>query len=145
MTTIAWDGKTLAADRRATGDGAIPGRVKKIFRTADNRLLGIAGCFTVAMRMVSWLSVTPDMRRGRPAFDSEEDFTLLEVMKGGRIWVHGPSGSFRVRNRIYAIGSGQQYAVMAMHLGCTAVNAVKHTIKFDENSGFGVDFLHLKG
>lgn len=43
MTTIAWDGKTLAADRRVTCGGVTDAKVHKIVRREDGALAGSAG------------------------------------------------------------------------------------------------------
>ena len=54
MTCIAWDGKTLAADRRAV-NGGLARTTRKIQRRADgNVLLAMSGQSEVALEMVEW-------------------------------------------------------------------------------------------
>ena len=43
MTTVAWDGKELAADRRMVIGGCVY-ETTKIRRLSDGRLVGAAGC-----------------------------------------------------------------------------------------------------
>lgn len=46
MTTIAFDGKTIAADRRVTRKDYICQRgMKKIFRLPNKHIVGICGIF----------------------------------------------------------------------------------------------------
>ena len=49
----------------------------------------------------------------------------------------------RIENRQWAIGSGRDFAVMAMHLGKTAAEAVLLTAQFCHDCGNGVDTVEL--
>ncbi len=143
MTTIAFDGNVLAADRLMSGC-ALPVAIKKIRRTGDGRLLGGCGSAVAMLAMMDWLAALPKDRRHRPKFRvDDDDFVVLEIFKNRKIIEHLNAGSLPVRAKKYAVGSGREYAIMAMHCGCTAVNAVKHTAKFDPYTGLGVDFLRL--
>lgn len=52
MTVLAWDGTTLAADKRALSSG-LSRRVTKIFKV-DDALVGIAGTRCIGLEMLEW-------------------------------------------------------------------------------------------
>lgn len=54
MTVIAWDGKTLAADRRALNNYLIRTMSPKIRRLSDGSLMGCAGNADVAEEALAW-------------------------------------------------------------------------------------------
>lgn len=53
MTTIAWDGATLAADKRAVNNGLFR-TTTKIFRVND-RLFGFCGDAAYGNQMLQWI------------------------------------------------------------------------------------------
>lgn len=55
MTVIAWDGQTLAADKRAVSGGGIARTVTKIMRH-DDALLAITGDWDAGAEMRAWLT-----------------------------------------------------------------------------------------
>ncbi len=72
----------------------------------------------------------------RPAISKSDDVLFL-VHRDNRLYL--VDGDLRelplAGNPFYAIGSGEQAAMVAMHMGATAKEAVKMAIKVDENSG----------
>lgn len=137
MTVIAWDGKTLAADRRATSCG-LARTVRKIERY-KGFLLGMSGDHAVAAEMLKWFTCGGDF----PAKAREDVATLLVVDHSGvRLFTTGPEPMV-VLDPHMAIGSGRDYALMAMHLGKSAREAVELACLFDVDCGNGVDTLEL--
>ena len=143
MTTIAWDGRTLAADRRCTVAG-FTFDVSKMRRTADGRLLGLAGDFRSGQRWLDWLE-KPDGARGpMPASDKEAPM-VLEVRRNGRCYrMCGGSFVEVCGPEFHAIGSGRDFAIAGMALGLTAIDAVKLAHRFDCYTGIDVDTLELE-
>lgn len=81
MTVIAWDGKTLAADKRAVASGLI-GTTTKIRRIGD-LLVGIAGNFSAGMEMLEWVA-QGRQREACPAVQRDEDRSCgCLVIEGG--------------------------------------------------------------
>jgi 20S proteasome alpha/beta subunit len=140
MTTIAWDGSTLAGDRRGNA-GGMAYEVCKLRRTADGRLLGFSGEIGVGTLMLDWL----DRGGPRPAAqDSDRWATLLEIEPDGSCWCHGRDGRWRIEQGFFAIGSGRDFALAAMAMGADAAKAVEVAARFDTGTGNGVDALRLQ-
>ena len=53
MTTLAWDGHHLAADRQC--NGAFKSRARKLWRLGDGRLFGGAGEIEQILAVRAWL------------------------------------------------------------------------------------------
>ena len=139
MTTIAWDGSTLAGDRRGNSCG-LAYEVTKVRRTADGRLLGFTGEIGLGTLMLDWL----DKGGTRPAAqDSDRWVTVLEIDPDGTCWCHGRDTRWKVEQPFFAIGSGRDFALAAMALGRGAAEAVEVAARFDTGTGNGVDALTL--
>ena len=144
MTCIAWDGKTLAADKRATLSCQYR-TTTKIFRLPDGSLIGVAGNTTEGFDMVEWArnGFKPE---DFPQNQRDKDMYVdcLHVRVDGTAWMYQRSPApMRVEDLQHAIGSGRDYALMAMHLGKTAREAVELAGRFDHNCGNGIDELDL--
>lgn len=144
MTTICWDGTTLAADRRLSG-AFISTSAAKIVRTPDRRLIGCAGGATQCRAMVEWLLKPKRTLDTMPDFQLEEDTCVdaIEVMTDGTIRVYEQGGWFVIEDSRYAIGSGSKFAMAAMYCGKSADDAVRVAAQFDPITGGGVDCLTL--
>ncbi len=139
MTTIAWDGKTLAADRQSTYNGtATP--TTKIFRVVKHgraKLFGCAGDSGECQAYARW------MRRGgkKPALS---DIAVLTIDHKGRVFVMSDKWIIaRVRVKKWALGSGTDFAMGAMFAGADAEKAVHIATVLDTKTGLGVDTLTL--
>jgi ATP-dependent protease HslVU (ClpYQ) peptidase subunit len=141
MTTIAWDGTTLAADRRATL-GSVRMTVCKIGRGRDGNLVGVSGTAALIEAVLHWLCEGGERPEGQ---DDKGDFcAVLEVTAEGEVYRHERLGRFRVLDRFFAVGSGADFAMAAMHCGRTAAEAVAVAAHFDTMTGDGVDSLDLR-
>ena len=143
MTIIAWDGKTLAADKRGTWQG-ISRTVTKIFRTGD-WLIGIAGNQCEGYDMVEWLKngAAPDKF---PVNQRDEKLWIscLVISSDGliRLYERSPNPCI-IENEFTAIGSGRDFALAAMYLGLTSREAVEVACEFEEGCGNGIDELNF--
>lgn len=128
MTTIAFDGKTLASDSLVTCDGMICGDVTKIHRI-DGGYIGCAGDLSDIASVVYWLQGTSDKPKDVSVFSA------IIVLDDGR--------AFEMDERMVrfqcaipnAVGSGAKYALTAMKLGKSASEAVEVAISMDIYSG----------
>ncbi len=144
MTCIAWDGKTLAADKRACFGGTI-NTVTKI-RRIGQVLVGGSGETSFIGAMFDWIEKGrvhkdfPDSQRDK---DDWQPVIVIEADGTPSIYERTP---FPVRNEntFLAIGSGRDYARAAMHLGKTAREAVEVAIALDIGCGNGIDTLSLE-
>ena len=144
MTILAWDGKTLAADRMATNNG-VASTVTKVFRLDEDRIIGISGHLTRGLEVVDWLA-TNGHKDAFPKGSEDEWYCALLIhrLPLNRIYVYkyeGRATPYRVLDTVHACGSGRDFALMAMHLGKTAKEAVELTCELSTECGNGVDTL----
>jgi ATP-dependent protease HslVU (ClpYQ) peptidase subunit len=143
MTCIAWDGKTLAADKRATG-GGMASTVTKIHRLPDG-LVAFSGGGAHASELLNWFfgSRNPDTF---PRRDDEDGAGTLMITADRKVFMYASNNPFpeRVEDPFFARGSGRDYAMAAMHLGCDARRAVEVACAFDVYCGNGIDAMELE-
>lgn len=134
ITTIAYDGKTLAADTQGNASFILKGH--KLHRLANGSLFGAAGSLQETLAVLGWLN-------------GGEKPTDLENFEGLIIEASGASvlGERLIRvpslEPFYAIGSGSHFALAAMACGCTAVEAVRIAARFDPYTGGRVESMKL--
>lgn len=140
MTTVAFDGKTLAADRRMGGYM----NVGKIFKLPDGSLLAGAGYYDQIVEVATWLTLGRDeaQRPGLP--DGRESEFIWITPKGVAHWLTWPwLRPVRINEAFAAAGSGSQFALGAMAAGASAKRAVEIASKYDEATGKGVDVVEI--
>lgn len=144
MTVIAWDGKTLAADKRACNGTSSSNTVTKIHRWIGG-LCGFSGDLDLGMAMVQWLENGADAGSFPARQKTEDSVAFIVVHNGGRVvrYEREPV-PLHFENRIQAMGSGRDYALAAMHLGHDARKAVEVACALDCGCGNGIDTLCLQ-
>lgn len=143
MTCVAWDGKTLAADKRATSNGLIS-TVTKIYRVGD-LLVGGSGEPAFIGAMLEWIRAGRAPANFPASQRDKDDWQPILVIERGvspALYERTPH-PIRFEQGHVAIGSGRDYARAAMHLGCTARAAVEVAIALDCGCGNGIDTLEL--
>jgi len=142
MTVIAWDGKTLAADKRALNNGRAT-TVTKICKH-EGWLLAVSGDLTRGLELVKWFKAGQDPEK-LPAFQlTLADYVpLLAINKDGVYLFEMGHMPFKIEEPFFACGSGRDCALTAMHLGRDAVQAVQITCEVLTNCGNGIDTLTL--
>lgn len=139
MTTVAWDGNTMAADSLATDNWGMKEFISNKILVGKDFLLGCAGEHGQIMRWFKALGhdVSAEYLLSAGYVDyhnRENDPNLLLVCKQGTFRHVG--GVFMPISRGYhAIGSGRDYALMAMRLGKTAREAIELVKEFDNDTG----------
>lgn len=149
MTVIAWDGKTLAADKR-TNWGGLTSTTVKIHRISQKDggffLAGCSGNAAQIAEMVQWLRDGEDPQT-LPATqrDPKECVSALVVRADGSLWQYESTAfPILILDKKWAIGSGRDFATAAMHLGESAQGAVEVACCFDTSCGNGIDTLRLE-
>lgn len=141
MTVIAWDGKTLAADKRTTS-GSLIGVTTKIFRVYGC-LVAVTGNMSVGMEMVDWFR-NGASRDDYPASNRNltEGANLIVIGNDGlaREYCSGPH-AYLNEGKFLAWGSGAACAMVAMECGRSAAEAVEIAGHYDTSCGNGVDQL----
>lgn len=137
MTTIAAHGSEMAADTQCTSDYI--GRVRKIHKLPDGTLVGGAGVQASVFAAIAWLYAG---RQGEAP--DIENSGLLFLRPDGSIWLaDGRWPEFPVMGDHYAIGSGATAAMVAMHLGKSAAQAVRIAALFDDGTSAPIHTLKL--
>lgn len=134
MTTIAFDGETLASD---TQSSLFRLRVRKICRLPDGRLFGSCGRLSDNVAVAKW------MIDGGEKPKVEDSFHGIVVT--GRHHFYGLEATLEPLlydgMGMFAIGSGRDFALMAMYLGKSAGAAVVLASKFDVDTGHDIEEL----
>ena len=129
MTTIACDGKSIAADSKTDMDG-IPDTCRKLLRAKNGDILGFAGDTGSGMKFQKWY----DSERV-DSCDLGETCVLVLHPEGSMTLWDSTLFPMKVRRKFFAIGSGAQAAMAVMMSGGTARKAVEVACKLDASSG----------
>ncbi len=127
MTTIAYDGVSLASDSQV-GGAYLDGGIKKVVKIGKS-YFGAAGHLESMTLFFKWLREGGD----KPKIDSDS-FEGIEVRGKSVYWWGDALTPCRIRAPA-AIGSGVQFAMGAMLAGATAKEAVKIAAKLDGGTG----------
>ena len=144
MTVIAWDGRTLAADKRGTVAG-MGYTVTKLHRVRYG-LIAFSGGGSHAAELLHWFQGERDPAT-YPRRDDDSGAGTVHIDLSGRVFMYAAASPFPelVESPFFARGAGRDYAMAAMHLGCDARRAVEVACEFDVTCGNGIDALDLHG
>jgi ATP-dependent protease HslVU (ClpYQ) peptidase subunit len=146
MTVIAWDGKTLAADKQCTLAGHA-GKATKIFKTPEGLVAFVGGAFHSGELLKWFMDSRP--KGLYPKFtDDDEDGSAHAVFisreKIIHVYGHYSESPQIEESKFYAKGCGRDYALAAMHLGFDAITAVQVACDLDIYCGMGIDSFRLE-
>jgi hypothetical protein len=137
MTVIAWDGKSIAADKLvAYGD---------IERTTEKLVMFGTGVLTYTGEVTKGLELTEWFEKGRkkedwPEFQKTDDYAQLIYADGEHVEVfYQEPTPVVLKGGFHAWGAGAKYAIGAMAAGKTAEEAVIIANDNCTNCGRGVD------
>lgn len=145
MTTIAFDGKTMACDTRVAGDH-IYNTDTKIYEN-DTYVIGVAGDAAVGTMLID----CPYILQARPYdFDFEALVFVKDTEKVYKVafyksWDCALSSVIPIADSFAAVGSGAPYALAAMECGYSAHGGVAVASKFDVNTGGKIITKQLLG
>lgn len=146
MTTIAWDGKTIASD--AQGGGAfIYNNGPKVFKH-EGRLFGLAGDREACEVARKWILKNSEFHK-----DADRPRPDLGTESFGGLMIDPDGQCFAFEKRLlpfavstpHAEGSGGMFAQAAMLAGADAAEAVRIACELDPYSGGSVATIDLKG
>lgn len=146
MTTIAFDGKTMACDTRVVCGSNCYNTDTKIYEN-DTYVIGVAGDAGVGTMLID----CPYILQARPY---EFDFEALVYVKDAekvykvafyKSWDCALSSVIPVADSFAAVGSGAPYALAAMECGYSAHGGVAVASKFDTNTGGKIITKQLLG
>ena len=143
MTVIAWDGKTLAADKLACR-GSIIEITTKLYEGRGGYALSFAGEAPKGMAMVKWFNDGAKPEEW-PKFQKDDDFVTLVCASREEVVVYFDQPEpLSFDNKFNAWGAGSPYAIGAMAAGKSAREAVEIANNHCCDCGMGVDSVELK-
>jgi hypothetical protein len=135
MTTAVFDGTTLAVDRQVTAGHQKGQRSKLVYNT--RYAYAMVGRIEASVRF--WESLLD----GKGCGDLGDGChgILVDRETKQAYTVEGPFGVLLAvgKGETAACGTGADFALMAMHLGKSAKQAVELAMKYDIYTGFGVN------
>lgn len=147
MTTIAFDGKTLAADRGAWS-GGFHQVAKKVHRVTapDGRkfLVALMGNAAFASDVLRWMRGGP---HPGPCLDADKNTDCAVVVdEQRRVWrLSADRLTYRkAMGRLHSAGAGQEIAMGALMAGASACRAVRITMLVSDYAARGVDSVSFK-
>ena len=146
MTVIAWDGRTLAADRRATsGFGYAHRATRKIFKLATGELAGFTGEEAFGHEVLAWYRNGADPASFPPTQREKEDWAGLIIIGLDRVVQRYERTPFpcQYRDPWSAWGSGREFASAILFIGRSAIEAVEVACALDPGCGNGIDTFTL--
>ncbi|CNI75380.1 hypothetical protein [Yersinia pekkanenii] len=151
MTTIAWDGRTLATDGQSTLNGLVCSLTEqKIYTPAEHEKWKVNGDEVLAIAISGDCGAEYELRdklaKGvtyETEFSSDSRFSAIAIR--GPFQAYGISSqenstqiSFYPLTEHCAVGTGATVASTAMKLGKTAIEAIDVAIEMDVYSGGNV-------
>jgi len=141
MTTIAFDGKYIAADGRETfGSIVASDTVDKFYKKGDI-VYCLAGAVDECIRFVA------DFKEKESFFFEKSDCCGFMVDAGIVYYVCIFDGLFykcpQGRDK-FALGSGMQFAIAAMDHNCDALSAITYTAKRDTKTGGDITIYEVE-
>jgi len=145
VTVIAWDGRTLAADKMCADDWTAR-RVTKIRRLRGGEVIaGASGAADRCRALMAWLDAGGEFPAHLRTAD-QTHATVLAIFRDGRrvaLYQREPEPIWLDNDTPHAIGSGAEAALAAMHCGRTSREAVQVASLVCRGVGMGVDTLEF--
>lgn len=146
MTTIAFDGKTMACDTRVVCGSNCYNTDTKIYEN-DIYVIGAAGDAGVGTMLVDCQYI---LQSRHYDFDFEALVFVKDTEKVYKVafyksWDCVLSSVIPIADSFAAVGSGSPYALAAMYLGHTATRSVTVASQFDTNTGGKIITKQLLG
>jgi ATP-dependent protease HslVU (ClpYQ) peptidase subunit len=146
MTVIAWDGRTLAADRLIVAGGNMKAYIRKLHCVNHHNggvcAAAMAGSTSLCNDLLAWFKngEVPEMFP-QQCRDGDDLPSMIVTIPGQRCVAHyqGSPHPTIIENQFYAIGSGRDFAMAGMHCGKSALEAVKIACIYDAYCGGRVD------
>ena len=147
MTTIAFDGKTLAADQCSWSSG-MRRRVRKVFKVESPErgpiLVAFCGAGSFCLMVLDWMQGKGERPNPADHWSSSEmhNQCCLAIDSEYRVWTLGNDLRWQqMQESIYAMGAGQDIAWGALEAGASAERAIEIAIKRSDFAGIGVDVV----
>jgi len=145
MTTIAYDGKILAADTQATSSYIDQDHYQKFYEVNGEIVAG-TGDIASIYAWLDWYTAGADPELFPKPLDDSLAILVID-RKTGKHRMHCHHLAYPGtpwRKKAIAVGTGQDFAMGALLAGATAPEAVKIAMKLDPCSGGQVRTIEVK-
>jgi hypothetical protein len=137
MTTLAWDGHTIAVDSFVTGDDSVMDQIDKLFHMDNGEL--VVGCG----RASELHKLFNSLNAGQPVPDGL-DISAYHI---GKDFMHSYLESATPivmdMSKKFAQGTGWKWAQAAMDFGFGAVQAIEYACRKDIYTGGKVNYVEV--
>jgi len=143
MTVIAWDGKSLCADKRGVANGW-KFTITKIFKIEEG-LVGIDGNADIGIQLIEWFKEGANPK-DYPEVQKNDDryaHMLLITPEKKILKYERQPYPILIEEPFCASGCGRDFALAALSLGKSSREAVELASRFDTGCGNGIDELFL--
>lgn len=142
MTVIAWDGKTIAADRQVTTND-MRSSTTKLRRLPSGEVIASTGDVCLGRTLMDWYEGGADPA-AYPKFQNEEWARLIVVGANGLRYFERYPAAVLCEDQYIAFGSGRDFAMGAMAMGADARRAVEVASQFSTGCGLGCDTMQYE-
>lgn len=150
MSVVVWDGKKLVADRQVTDSGMIRSttKIRKIEKGKfKGFLMGACGVTATANLLMDWFETGAKPESFPYEYAKSDLFsaTLVVITDKKHIfrYDHLPVPII-MEDKVYATGSGRDFAYGAIAMGADAVKAVEVACELSAECGNGIDVITWK-
>lgn len=153
MTTIAWDGKTMACDSCWAMNGTQTTSMTKLERLSSGAIIGAAGDGDIRalLALIDKIKMPNKLPTRHELAALRSEFLVLLAFPRGQVFHLGSGGEegrydaqiWPANRGIAAAGSGADLALGAMAAGKSAREAVAIACRFDINSRLPVHTMAL--
>jgi len=144
MTTIATDGHQIVADTLQVWgtERSLRPATKMIVR--NKTIYALSGTYGLLNDLIEWVEAGA-RQKDVPFADLDWQWTML-VLRQGSIWQASSElpGLLQEGGFPFAIGSGSEFALGAMHAGATPLEAIRIASKLDIYTGGPLDVLWVE-
>lgn len=130
----------MAGDQKCTDDDT-SFRTRKI-RRVGQAIVGAAGNGVAIAKFFRWFE--SGEQDDPPKFGKDDELSAMVLTPAGLFVYDTGCEPEEVLDEFYAVGSGKQAALAAMHLGCDPFKAVEIAARVDTMTATPVDVLALE-
>jgi hypothetical protein len=145
MTTIATDGRTIAADGlRRTGWGCKMDMTVEKIHVRYGRIYALAGSYALVTPAIEWHHKGADPH-DLPRCEKDDGWSLMVLERDGSIATYNNQAPYPEKQSFpFIMGSGCDYALGAMDHGATPEEAVRIACRRDESTGGEIQVIDIK-
>lgn len=147
MTVIAWDGTTLSSERYAAIGTYVTLPSAPKVQQVNNCLVGLSGDLAVGEKFLRWWQSAYYINNEceRPALLPDE-FVMMAIAPDKQVtYWHNQCEPIPILLPYFAIGSGCEFALAALALGCSAPQAVAVTCQLHPCTRPPIDWIRHDG